>query len=159
MFDEAVVNASPLITLAAIGELGLLRAVAARVWVPEPVAREVRWFDPSARTELFRATDWLRVVVPTPVPSMIDEWGLDAGEKAVLAHAKMHGVLAILDDLPGRNCAKAAGIDCMGTLGVVRAAKRRGLIPAVAPVYEALREAGLYVSDSLINDLLRLEGE
>ncbi len=54
-----VVNTSPLIHLAEAGLLHLLKDAAPTVWVPEPVAREIRAYgiqDPTARA--LDAHDW-----------------------------------------------------------------------------------------------------
>ncbi len=63
-----VVNTSPLIHLAEASLLHLLRETAPTVWVPEPVAREIRAYgnlDPTARA--LAAHDWLEV---QPVPAL-----------------------------------------------------------------------------------------
>lgn len=160
MGERAVINASPLILLARGGHLGLLRAFANEIWVPEAVAVEIRQLGSGDVTSrALMATDWL-VVKPVPAISVaIAEWRLGAGESATLALALTHGLDAIIDDLAGRKCAESLGVPLRGTLGIVLAAKRRGLIPAARPIIEDLVSAGLYLSRRVIDDALLRVGE
>ncbi|HEY2737838.1 MAG TPA: DUF3368 domain-containing protein [Thermoanaerobaculia bacterium] len=47
----------------------------------------------------------------------------------------------------------------MGTLGLVLRAKRTGEISAARPLVEKLRDAGMYLSDRVLEPALRLVGE
>lgn len=96
----------------------------------------------------------------TSVPPEVAAWRLDAGEEAVLAWAYAHpGCDAIIDDLAGRRCANALGIPLRGTLGLVLLATQCGHIQAARPVLEQLREAGMYLSDRVLEQALREIGE
>lgn len=87
-------------------------------------------------------------------------WGLGPGETEVISLAlDAPGSEVLLDDLAARRCAAAAGVACRGTVGVVLAAKRRGLIPAAGPVLDELRGAGLFLGSGLIREALALVGE
>lgn len=157
MFEIAVTNASPLIYLGRTGHLDLLRNCARTVCVPEAVVRETR-DDMASRA--IDSSAWLRVVQMNAVPSQIAVWDLGDGESAVLAWVLSYpGVRAVIDDLEGRRCAGQLGIRVIGTLGVVLAAKRRGLIPAAGPVVKALIDAGLYLAEEIVSRALALAGE
>lgn len=161
MAEPAVANASPIIFLAQGGHLDLLQLTADRILVPTPVALEIRRRgseDVTARA--LDATSWLEIVDPPPVPSVIHTWDLGPGESAVLAWARAHpGCEAIIDDLAARRCAATLGVPVRGTLGLVLLAKNRGRIPLARPVLEALRQAGMYLSDRVVDDALALVGE
>jgi predicted nucleic acid-binding protein len=158
--ERAVINASPLILLARSGHLGLLRAFANEVWVPEAVAGEIQQRGSGDVTaQALVTTGWL-VVKPVPVINVaIAEWRLGAGESATVALALTHGLDAIIDDLAGRKCAESLGVPLRGTLGIVLAARRRGVIPAARPVIDDLVSAGLYLSRRVIDDALLRVGE
>ena len=51
------------------------------------------------------------------------------------------------------------GLRIIGTRGIVGRAKSMGRIAQAAPVIEHLRRTGLYVSDGLVQHLLREVGE
>lgn len=63
-----------------------------------------------------------------------------------------------MDDLAGR-CAAALGIPVRGTLSLLLTAKRRGRISQARPVLERLRQAGMYLSDRIMDQALALVGE
>lgn len=100
-------------------------------------------------------------MIETPaVPTSVEVWSLGAGESAVLSYALAHpGVQAIIDDLAGRRCAVVHHVEVRGCLGLVLVAKQRRVIPLARPVVDALREAGLYLSDGVIRRALSLVGE
>lgn len=161
MAERAIINASPLIFFSRGGQLDLLRAFANKVWVPEPVAREILQRgaqDITART--IEHTAWLDIK-PTPqIPGRVLEWRLGAGESSVLALAASHpGTEVIIDDLAGRKCAASLGIPLRGTLGIVLVAKCRGLIPRARPIIESMMSAGLYLSRRVLDEALRRVGE
>lgn len=65
----------------------------------------------------------------------------------------------IIDDLGGRKCADSLDIPVRGTLGLVLAAKRRGVIPKARPVIEDMMSAGLYLSKRVLDRALEKVGE
>ena len=87
-------------------------------------------------------------------------WNLGNGESAVFSFAlKGSGYRAIVDDLAARRCAQAFGIQTLGTGGLLILAKRRGVIISVEERLQWLRDSGLYLSDSVIQQLVSLAGE
>jgi len=65
----------------------------------------------------------------------------------------------VLDDLPARNLAQRLNIPFIGTLGILLAAKRRGLIPAIRELIDTLRRGGFRVANELYENVLRSAGE
>jgi predicted nucleic acid-binding protein len=99
-------------------------------------------------------------VAPVEISARIKSWNLGLGETSVLAWAQSRPVcMAILDDLAGRRCAEVLEIPLIGTLGLVLRAKRIGQIAAARPLLLRLREAGMYLSDAVVEPALRLVGE
>jgi predicted nucleic acid-binding protein len=156
-----VVNTSPLIHLAEADLLHLLQDAAPNVWVPQPVAIEIRAYgdqDPTARA--LAAHDWLEVRPVEQVAPEILAWDLGLGESAVLELARAFiGSTAVIDDLAGRRCAEALGLSLRGTVGLVLAAKLTGRLAAARPVLERLRDTGMYLSDAVLQRALRRVGE
>jgi predicted nucleic acid-binding protein len=159
--ERAIANASPLILLARSGHFDLLRAAGKRVLVPAPVISEIERRGEADVTVLaLRQADWIEVVPAPPIPPAIAAWNLGPGESAVLAHAASHpGIVAILDDRPARRCAELLSIPVRGTLAVVVAARRNGAISHIRPVVEALRKAGMYISQHIVDEVLAVVGE
>lgn len=161
MSEPPVVNASPLIYLAHADLTDLLLVEGDSVRIPVPVSAEIRRrgpLDPTVR--VLDKTPWMEEVNPVaPVPQ-VATWNLGPGETSVLSWAFAHpGCVAILDDLAGRRCAETLGIPLIGTLGLVLKAKRAGRVPAARPIVDRLRDAGMYLSDRILNPALALVGE
>jgi predicted nucleic acid-binding protein len=112
-----VVNTSPLIHLAEAKLLHFLQEAVPAVWMPEPVAREIRAYgndDPTAQA--FATHRWLEVQPVTAIAADILAWNLGAGESAVLALARAFpGSIAVIDDLAERRCAEVLGLPLRGT--------------------------------------------
>jgi predicted nucleic acid-binding protein len=154
----AVVDASPLIYLTEVAQLELLRLAGDQVFLPRAVADEVRrWGQDDPAVRALDATPWLKTIETPTVPASVEAWNLGAGEAAVLSYALAHpGVDAIMDDLAGRRCAIVHHVNVRACLGLVLVAKQRRVIPLARPLVEALREAGLYLSDGAIRRALAL---
>jgi predicted nucleic acid-binding protein len=155
-----IVNASPLISLAKAGYLDLLSKLAPHVIVPDAVASEVLAGLPSDPARKALENGWGDRASPRQIPSNVLEWGLGAGESAVLALClEKSGCKAVLDDAAARSCARALELPLLGTLAVVLRARHAGLIPSASQVMAALREAGLRLDDKTIRSALERVGE
>ncbi len=141
-------DASPIIFLAGIGQLGLLACLTEGVLVPDAVHREVRsGADAAFLARLAEAAAWLRVVPDLALPASVLRWNLGDGESQVLAYGVAHPECElVLDDRAGRRCAESLGLSVTGTLGVVLRSKRGGHIPAARPLLEGLLAIGFYLS-------------
>jgi predicted nucleic acid-binding protein len=68
-------------------------------------------------------------------------------------------VLLILDDKKARRVAQQMGLKVIGTVGMLLRAKRDGVIAEIKPLLMALVQADFRISDSIIEEALRLSGE
>lgn len=160
-----VVNASPLIHLARVSLLELLRGPGRdiEVVVPAVVLDEVlrgSAHDTTATAVEAASHDWL-AVVPTPaVHPDVNAARLDEGEIAVLSVARATtGSTVVLDDRAARVEADRLGIPKTGTLRLLLEAKALGLIPSVGIPLAALRARGMRLSDDIWHEVLSLAGE
>lgn len=83
--------------------------------------------------------------------------GLDNDDVLALAEER-RARLVIIDERRGRRYARRMGFPLTGTFGVLLLARERGLVPT-APLIDELQEAGFYVSQDLVAEMLRLAGE
>ena len=170
-----IADAGPLIGLARIGCLDLLRTLFGGVTLTAVVATEIgidadpdvladRRPGASAIAEA-RAARWLSIADSTAVPDVEPlNPGVDSGERTTIAlalHWQAAGaqVLVIVDDRCGRAEARSRGLSILGTAAVIVLAKEQRLIPACAPLLVALREEGCYLSDGLVAAVLAEVGE
>ena len=160
MSDIWVLNASPVILLGKIGRLNLLESLAPKAVVPNAVFLEIQ-AGIGEHQAVQSTMDWVapRRTADVPIPLSIERWDLGPGESQVIAHCLKEKQRAVLDDAQGRQCARAHGIAVIGTVGIVLSAKRQGMIPAARPVLEMLCRSGMYLSDHVLTEALRLIGE
>jgi len=78
------------------------------------------------------------------------EWGLGAGESAVLTLAASRGAIAVLDDREARRAAHALGIPAVGTLGLVLHGARQSRVESPAMLVQALRDVGLRLNERAV---------
>jgi|SRR6185436_2467429 len=159
MPDVLVINASPLIFLGNAGLLELLRASGAlRFLVPPAVLDEVTASNVDQAALAIAQAEWIERAPVVPIPAEVIEWDLGPGESAVIATCLQVDAGAVLDDLAGRKCARAFGLHVIGTVGLVIAAHRRGRIVDPRQALLDLRASGMWVSDAVIDQALRLAG-
>jgi len=158
--EKVVINSSPLIVLFRSGQADLLPQLFRDIIVPESVYQEVlagREND-AAKMALPQAS-WInrkKVEIALPVAA----WNLGNGESAVFSFAmNASWYRAIVDDLAARRCAQTFGIRTMGTGGLLVLAKRRGLVDSVKDRVQRLRDAGLWLSDTVVQLLITEAGE
>lgn len=158
-----VSNASPLINLARIGHLDLLQAVYNELVILQAVWEEVVVAgagQPGA--EQVRQADWIRVR-PVTNRHLVNalRQDLDAGEaEAIALAAELGADLLLMDERLGRETARHLGLRCIGLIGILVEAKHRGLIQAMKPYLDMLRDiAGFRIRDDLYQRVLEDETE
>jgi predicted nucleic acid-binding protein len=126
-----IVNASPVISLAKIGQIPLLDKLADLVVMPDAVAAEILAGPPADPARALITSGWGQRASPALIPDALMEWGLGAGETSVLAMTlERTPATAILDDSSAWTAARAFNIPVIGTLGIVIRAKLHGLVPS-----------------------------
>jgi predicted nucleic acid-binding protein len=167
-----IADAGPLIALARIDQLDLLPRLFGKVSVTDVVANEL------SRGGVFPDTDrlihalgqsWLETVcLPDPWEEACRDWmnlhQIDLGEASALvlasqAAARGDEVLVIVDDARGRLAAQHARMAITGTAGLLVLGKNHGLLPAVKPLLLALQTQGYFLSERLVQAVLRQAGE
>ena len=157
MLRTVVVNSTPIIALAEIGQLEILKQVYEEVTIPIAVRDEVTVKD----THLLDACDWIKVVPITNITAKeMFTSALHDGEVEVMLLAKeIDADLAIIDDGLARKHAKYLGLNITGTLGILLRAKDSGIINELRPILNDLVSTGFYISDDVRDEVLRIAGE
>jgi predicted nucleic acid-binding protein len=160
---HVVSNSSPLINLARIGRLTLLRELFGVLIVPDAVWQEVvveGAGQPGA--DEVRAAEWIQrqAVMNTQLVQALQQ-DLDAGEaEAIALSLELGADLLLMDENLGRQTARHLGLRYIGLIGALVMAKRRGLISAVKPHLDMLRDiAGFRVDAALYDHVLKDQSE
>ena len=156
-----VADSGPLISLAIIDQLDLLRQLYKHVLVPPAVWDEVTVKGqgmPGAHAVSQLA--WLEILKPEPQVLQPLSLLVDPGEAEAIALAQtVENSIVLLDDSQARRVAERFHIPRIGTLGILRKAKKQGLLTAIRPHIENLKSNGIYMADNLVAAILSDVGE
>lgn len=155
---NVIVNTTPIIALADIGQLNLLEKIYGEILIPEAVFLEV--VSEPARS-LVKGSDWIKVrKVAAPVQRSHFSTRLHAGEiEVILLAQESNADLLIIDDNMAKKTAKYLGLTVTGTMGVLLKAKKEGHIKKVKPLVDRLIANGLYISPTVREYVLSQAGE
>lgn len=157
-----VINTGPIIALiAATGDLSLLSKLYSRVIVPREVCNEVL----ANGGTMFGATQFAsadgieRRTEPVELGSLLSQL-LDRGEASVVQVAINEGIATVcIDEHSGRRIARLNGLRVTGSLGILIRAKREGNTLCISDAVSRMREAGVFLSDRVVEAALREAGE
>lgn len=154
-------NTSPLLYLHLVGRLDLLAHLYGEIVVPPAVRAELRaGAERGVDVPKIAALPWLQVTALASDTSISLATDLGRGEAEVIALGlERADSRLILDDTMARRIAQLHSLQFTGTVGVIVRAKQVGLLTTVSPVISALQEAGLWLSDTLVAEVLRQAGE
>ena len=159
---KVVCNSSPLIHLAKIGKLELLKGYFTEISIPEAVYRECV-IDGKDREDAKRIENaaWIRVVDIKNIDlKKAFNTVLDEGESEAIVLALQESAdLILLDDYEARELARTYGLKITGTIGLLINAKYEGDISSIGEMLKKLRRTGFWLSDDLYTKILRDEGE
>ncbi|HQU36207.1 MAG TPA: DUF3368 domain-containing protein [Anaerolineales bacterium] len=160
-----VSDTSPVLNLAVIGHLGLLRRQFGDIVLPPAVLEELRVdTDDPGTLEIKQALGdgWLRKVdLKDNRIARALRRELDDGEAEAIALALELGVETILmDERDGRLIAKTMGLAPIGVLGVLVRAKQEADVSTLKEVLNLLQNnAGFYIGEKLAKAILSEAGE
>ena len=158
---RATLNASPIICLIKAGLTDILPALFKDIVVPEAVTKEILVKEETdLKGEMSASYKWMKIAVDIHIAPQVASWDLGQGESSVISFVMEHpDFWAVLDDREARRCSMALRCRYIGTLGIIVLAKRRGGIPSIRRYLERLKEAGLWLSDELVDQVCRKSGE
>ncbi len=159
--SRAVSNASPLIYLAKIGRLDLLRDMFDEVLIPEEVRKEVvdkgRDLGKPDVVQVERALEegWLRTC---PLKVKFGALGLHPGEEAVIFLGKQEGnCLILVDESAARTAARMLGLESRGTIFILLKAVENGKLDMddFLAELQSLVKAGFRLSEDVYLEAVR----
>ena len=161
---KLVSDTGPLIGLAKIGQIYLLKNLAEEVIIPPMVHKELFGKVGTESTQIENALhDFIHIENEIPLDTRTERIlaELDEGEKQAIALASISegDVLLLLDDRAGRTVADNMHIPTTGLIGVLLLAKEKGLVENIGPLIENLRHNGYWISDEIMEIAMKLAGE
>lgn len=153
-----VADAGPLVAFGRINSLWLLSEILGLIIIPETVAAEcITNTSKKGASMIQEAIDNEIIKVHENTRNGNQEFSdiLDAGEAAAIALALKLKTGLLIDEKLGRSVAKKLKLKIIGTAGVILLAKKNKLINKVFPLINDLKDAGYYLSNNLISEVLR----
>ncbi len=158
-----VSNTTPLIGLATIQRFDLLKQLFGEIVIPQAVYDEAvvkGREEVGAKREVSTAT-WIKIAHVQDrlaVEALLDE--MDSGEAETIVLAReIDADWVLMDEKKGRRKLTELGLKKIGTLGILLRAKRAGLVAAIRPDIEQLRERGFSISQDVVDAVLRQANE
>lgn len=156
---KVVIDASPIIGLSKAGRFDLLQQIFGKVVVTKAVRDEILAggnLPGAGEIEAAVEAGWVEIVTAEASPRFAD---LGAGEAATLTYASETHALVLMDEQAGRSRARLHQLDVMTVVGVRIAAKRKGFVKAIRPLFDKMRARDFHVSHKVIQDALDQVGE
>lgn len=159
-----VADAGPLIVLGLAGLLAPAAELLGPMAVPQAVLDECLARSQAAGApqiaEALRAQH-LHAIPHQALATLdsADSRGLGLGEIAVIAYARMNGLVALVDDRKARSTARRLGVQLMGSGTVLVGLKQAGKLGSIAPVLQLWSAHGYFVSSPVQAELLASAGE
>ena len=151
-------DAGPIFSLAVISRLDILDSLFENVVIPKAVWDEITVLK-SVPHYTYIESYFRNKVRNITGPNNL-HFVMDYGEsEALLLYKELDANFLLIDDKKARDIAENLGIQCVGTLGVLSAAKSKELIPELKPIFEIFLAQKRYYSLNILNSVLRKHGE
>lgn len=154
-------NTGPIIALAGISHLYLLRELYKRIIVPQAVDKEIRSCGQSCiGLQDYLAAGWIEVQAHGHIDPLLLT-ALDLGEASVLVLSEQEkSALLLIDERKARKIARVVyGREVIGTARVLIEAKQSGFIPNIRKPINNMRTNGYWIHDNIVEYALKLAGE
>lgn len=149
----AVVDASPIFSLALLDELSLLNLIFQDVKISNAVWEEVTMDKSSASNEkitqfFFNKTE--KVTSKSELTSSLGKGELES----MLLYKQLNAEWLLIDDKKARRTAEANEIKCIGTIALLSYAKEKGLIENLRSRFIKFLQGRRYYSIEVLNNIL-----
>jgi len=160
--ETIISNTGPIIALASINKLDILKSFYKTVIIPGPVHIEIMAGGKSfAGLDEYKKATWLDVRELEHKPEPLLAKLLDEGEASVIHLACELGLEKILmDERKGRRIARDVyGLIVTGTIRLLINAKKAGLISNMTDVLQEIKSSGYWIHDKIVQAAVKEVGE
>ena len=157
-----VSNTTPILSLHKIGRIGLLQELLGQVIVPTAVYNEIAVLGrDKPGYNMLDSAKYIQVKdVQNALSVSLLRSQLDCGEAEAIILAKELGAeLLILDEKKARKVAQANSQRVIGTIGILQAAKDKGIIPNMRTSLDNLLANGIWIDRKLYQTILEANSE
>ncbi len=155
-----VSNTSPILNLAIVDRLILLRWQFGEILIPDAVLDELKVDEERPGSQAIReaiSSGWIKTqsVNNEPLAKLLKQT-LDRGEAEAIALAiKLEADWTLLDEREGRKVAKSLGLNVTGILGILLRAKQVGELESLQfAIDDLMNKAGFRIAPELLAQFL-----
>ena len=156
---KVVANTTPLISLASIDKLELLKDIFGEIIIADAVYNEIKAKQGYGYNEI--DTNYIKVQSIKGIAYrdfLLNQ--LDLGETETIILAKeLDADFVIIDENIAYKIAKSSELNVVRTLSILLRAKERGLIPALKPLLDEMIIRGRWYSQRVYKTILEQAGE
>ena len=156
---KTVSNTTPIISLASVGKLDLLKELFKEITIPESVYHEIKAKKGYGYREV--DSDYIKV---HPIQGikyrdlLLNQLDLGEAETIILA-TEINADYVIIDDSIGYRIAKNSGLNVIRTLSILLKAKDSGIIKEIRPILDEMISKGRWYSQKVYENFLKRCGE
>lgn len=157
-----VSNASPLIDLAIIKRFDLLQEVFGKIYIPEAVYREIAIEGKGkvgAKEVEAGLNKWIekkKAEDTMAIQALVTNLGDGEAESIVLG-LELNADILLINEKKARKIAKFMGLRVMGTIGLLKLVKRRGITIDLKVAIDTLKKKGFRISGELYQEVVTEE--
>jgi predicted nucleic acid-binding protein len=164
--EKAISNASPLIHLAKVGKLIVLKESFEKILIPKEVFEEVCGSQDTPDSVIISDAvkeGWIRVQKTSigGIKQLAETAGIQIGEASAILLAKKEKIPLIIDDKMGRSTATMMGVTCVGTVGVLLRVLAESIITFTefAQILDKMVDSGFRLDIRVYREVLKLARE
>ena len=153
-----IAYSGPIFSLALIEKLNILEALFDKIRIPQAVWDEIT-FD-STKPDYQDISSFFKNKIQSIKGFNELIIIMDSGEsESVMLYKEMQADFLLIDDKKARDIAENLGVNCIGVVGLLAAAKERKLIEKLKPLFEIFLLNNRFYSPELLNAILMKAGE
>lgn len=151
-------DSGPVFSLAIVDKLSILSDLFDEIYIPKAVWEELTRDKTTDHYQ--RIVEYFEGKVKEVSGFNELTFTMDYGEsESVLLFKELNADYLLIDDKKARDIAENFGIQCIGTIGILSAARDKGIIKELRPLFQSFIGNKRYYSLKLLNAILKKHGE
>lgn len=148
-----ITDTGPIISLALIKKLELLDTLFDEVFISKAVWNELNENKNSIEFDIIEKYFKTKVRKINSINNLT--FIMDCGEsESVILYKELNAQFLLIDDKKARKIAENFQVECIGTIGILIAGNKSGLVKKLKPIFEQLLKNKRYYSKNLLNRIL-----
>ncbi len=153
-----VSDTGPIFSLVIIDKLDILNSLFEEVKIPNAVWEELTLDKTSLLYD--KIYDFFESKIVRISGSNDLKFIMDYGEsEAIILYRELQAEFLLIDDRKARKIAENMDVKCIGTIGILGIARRKGIIRELKPLFEIFLKSDRYYSLKILNLVLMQCGE